>query len=164
MIHRRDGLAALFDAESPGVFGFLLLRCGSRALAEDLMAETFAQASGLFSKGRGHEVTASWLRTVARRRLIDHWRRQGTAREGLAKLAQATKPSPAPDTDPDGRVEMALNAMSDRQRAVLVLRYLDGFSTSEVAEAIGSSYKATESLLGRARAAFRASYEGATDG
>lgn len=128
------------------------------------MADTFAAASRLFSTGQGDDVTASWLRTVARRRLIDHWRRQGTARKGVIRLAHDTKPTPAPDTDPDGRIDVALDSLSDRQRAVLVLRYLDDFSTSEVAEAIGVSYKATESLLARARAAFRASYEGAIDG
>ncbi len=163
-LHRSNDLRALFDAESENIFGFLVLRCGNRDLAKDLMAETFAAASRLFSDGRGAEVTPSWLRTVSRRRLIDHWRRRATARRGFEHLAREAHRSAPPERDPDGSVEMALDSLPDRQRAVLVLRYLDGFSTSEVATAIGASYKATESLLARARIAFRTAYEGAIDG
>jgi RNA polymerase sigma-70 factor (ECF subfamily) len=61
----------------PIVYGFLSLRVGgNRALAEDLTADTFAAAIRHYRAGRSDEVTISWLRTVARRRLVDHWRRR----------------------------------------------------------------------------------------
>ncbi|MGI9610659.1 MAG: RNA polymerase sigma factor, partial [Acidimicrobiia bacterium] len=80
----------MYEATLPVVYGFLSLRVGgNRALAEDLTSETYSAAVALFKQGRGHEVTISWLRTVARRRLIDHWRRSSVAAENVALLAPA---------------------------------------------------------------------------
>lgn len=153
-------LGAIFKQESERVFGFLLHRCGSRAVAEDLLTETFLAAGKFCAEGRGEEVTRGWLLTVARRRLVDHWRTSSRQQRRFDRLRREFSSEPAaPETDPDGAVEEALASLSDRQRAALVLRYVDGFSTSEVAEALGSSYKATESLLGRAKQAFRTAYD-----
>ncbi len=49
-------LSDVFEREAQAVFGFLLMRCGSRAVAEDLTGETFAAASRRFAEGRGDEV------------------------------------------------------------------------------------------------------------
>lgn len=152
-------LGAIFEQESERVFGFLLHRCGSRAVAEDLLTETFLAAGKLCAEGRGEEVSGGWLMTVARRRLVDHWRTTSRQQRRFDRLRREFSSEPTPETDPDGAVDEALASLSDRQRAALVLRYVDGFSTSEVAEALGSSYKATESLLGRAKQAFRTAYD-----
>lgn len=47
---------------------------------------------------------------------------------------------------------------TDDGRAALVLRHVEGYSVAEVARIVGRSDKATESLLGRAREAFRTAY------
>lgn len=148
----------MFRAQAPTVFGFLLLRCGSRAIAEDLTGETFLAASRRFADGRGDEVTAGWLLTVARRRLIDHWRSAGSHRRRVERMAREPACDDPPTAEDDGRVEAALGSLPDRQRAVLVLRYLDEFSVSEIASALDLTYKATESLLSRARAGFSAAF------
>lgn len=58
----------------------------------------------------------------------------------------------------DPGVMAALDSLSARQRAVLMLRYVDDYSVSEVAEAMNLSYQATESLLARARRSLLAAY------
>lgn len=151
-------LSDVFEREVQAVFGFLLVRCGSRAVAEDLTGETFAAASRRFAEGRGDEVTTPWLRTVAKRRLIDHWRSEFRHNRRVDALKDSTERRPAPESDPDGLIEAAVGTLPLRQRTALVLRYLDGFSTKEVADMLGSSYKATESLLGRSRTAFIDAY------
>ena len=55
-----------------------------------------------------------------------------------------------------------LAEQSGLHRAVLTLRYLDGLPVGEVAHVLGRTRRGTEALLGRARAAFRRSYEGRT--
>ena len=52
-----------------------------------------------------------------------------------------------------------LATMSPIQRAALTLRHVDGLSVPEVAELLGRSVHATETLLVRARAAFRRRYD-----
>jgi RNA polymerase sigma-70 factor (ECF subfamily) len=57
----------------------------------------------------------------------------------------------------------ALRNLPAMQRAVLVLRFFDRLSVRDIAIEIGRSESATESLLGRARAAFERVYEEPTD-
>jgi RNA polymerase sigma-70 factor (ECF subfamily) len=57
-----------------------------------------------------------------------------------------------------------MRSLPPDQQAVLSLRYLDDLSVPEVADVLGRSVHATESLLARARRAFRKSYEGQSDG
>lgn len=156
-------LTALFHAEADAIFGYLLLRCGSRAVAEDLAGETFLAASRRFSAGRGSEVTPAWLQTVAHRRLVDHWRSSSASQRRTARLVAERRRERFPAHDPDHRVDHALASLPQRQRAALVLRYLDDQSVSEVAATLDLSYKATESLLSRARASFAAAYEELTN-
>ncbi len=152
-------MSLVFRREVGSIFSYLLVRCGSRSVAEDLTSETFAAAIGRFDAGCGAEVTTAWLRTVAKRRLIDHWRRLASRDRSLIRLAGLATAPPAPATDPDDDVDRALSSLPERQRAALVLRYLDDLSTSEVAVTLDISYKAAESLLARARHNFEVAYE-----
>lgn len=153
-------LEVIFDHTADRVYAFLVSRSGNMTVAEDLTAETFSAASAKFSQGRGSEVTLAWLYTVARRRLIDYWRSESSRQNRTLKLInEASTQAPADEVLLDTAVDEALAALTPRYRAALALRYLDDFSVSEVAAALDSSYKATESLLARARAAFSAAYE-----
>lgn len=160
-----NDLAAIFSREVRSIFGFLEYRTGNRAVAEDLTAQTFEAASEQFEAGRGGDVTSAWLRTVARRRLVDHWRSAGAQRRRHTRLIMEFRESSPPPDDPESDVDEALASLSANQRAVLVLRYVDDLSVSEVAETMGLTYKAAESLLARARRSFADAYDlGATSG
>src|SRR4051794_26309482 len=71
----RASLAGLFAEALPEVYGYLRARCGDPWLAEDLTSEAFMAAVSAIERGLITEVTVGWLTVVARRRLIDHWRR-----------------------------------------------------------------------------------------
>lgn len=158
------GFREMYEETLPVVYGFLSLRVGgNHSLAEDLTSDTYSAAVGLFNAGRGHEVTISWLRTVARRRLIDHWRRSAVAADNVVSLV-APVPSEPSDDEVRVAVAAALAVLSEAQRQALVLQHIEGFSVSEVAHLLGRTSKATESLLSRARAAFRHAFEEAEDG
>ena len=149
---------AMYEATLPVVYGFLSLRVGgNRALAEDLTSETYAAAVLLYKAQRADEVTLSWLRTVARRRLIDHWRRNAVASKNALNLVPA-EPD-ASDLDISSTVATALAALSESQRQALVLQHIEGYSVVEIADLLGRSPTGAQSLLNRARVAFRAAYE-----
>ena len=155
----------LYESSLPVIFGFLLVRTGGdRALSEDLTAEAFTAAAREFQTGRADIVTVSWLRTVARRRLIDHWRREQTAK--AARVLDII-PKVSPIDPEDDQIGAVLEAMShlqpDAQRA-LILRHVEGYGVREVAEILGRTEKATESLLSRARTSFRSAFEGIPHG
>jgi RNA polymerase sigma-70 factor, ECF subfamily len=164
-------LLALYDHALPQVYGYLLARCGQRAVAEDLTAETFLAAVDAIRAGQGAAVSTAWLVGVARHKLSDHWRRQ--AREQRALHAVGAGPgSPAEPDDPwDARLDAlrardVLQRLGPHHRAALTLRYMDDLPVPEVAGLLGRTVHATEALLVRARSAFRAAYsrEGEGDG
>src|SRR4029077_7993795 len=106
-----------------------------------------------------------WLITVARNKLVDHWRRQ--ARE--ERKLELVESDEVEEDDTDLRLERAhahqvLAELGPHHRAALTLRYLDGLSVPEVATCLGRTVHATEALLVRARNAFRVRYaEGECD-
>jgi RNA polymerase sigma-70 factor, ECF subfamily len=153
-------LLDLYDDALPEVYGYLLARCGSRALAEDLTAETFLAAVAAARRQPPPLPSTGWLIGIARHKLVDHWRAAEREQRGL----RAVDAEPEQADDPwDERLDALLaRQVLDRQtgvhRAALTLRYLDGLAVPEVARALGRTVHATEALLGRARAAFRRSY------
>ena len=72
-------LLALYDVALPDVYGYLLRRCGSIAIAEDLTSETFVAAVDAVRRNRVPSLTMVWLIGVARHKLVDHWRRMERA-------------------------------------------------------------------------------------
>lgn len=158
---RRDPVVAIYRAALPQVYGYLLPRCRSVEIAEDLTAETFVAAVAAVREGRVREVTVGWLVGVARHKLVDHWRRVGREGRGLTAVQRDQ-----PDLDDPWEEVLDLDAayaalwrLPVPQRVALMARYLDGLSVPEVAEQLGRSVHATETLLVRARAALRRVYE-----
>ena len=155
-------MAAIYRRALPQVYGYLLPRCGSTVLAEDLTAETFMAAVAAVKRDRvgAAEVTVAWLVGVARHKLADHWRRAAREQRGLAAVAVLAEEADDPwDEHLDVQVaHAALARLPGPQRAAPTLRYLDGLPVAEVAGYLGRSVHATETLLVRARSALRRIY------
>jgi RNA polymerase sigma-70 factor, ECF subfamily len=160
-------LLALYDRALPQVYGYLAARVGDAAVAEDLTGETFLAAVHAAREAKVPDLTIAWLVTVARNKLVDHWRR-------LAREERSLRLATDPDADvvDDGmdahfdrlQARKVLAGLGAHHRAALTLRYLDGLSVAEVADHLGRTLHATEALLVRARHAFRARYdEGRSD-
>lgn len=160
-----DRFWMLYEQALPHVYGFLVRRC-SRTVAEDLTQEVFVTAARAMAQGDGTKVTLPWLMTAARSRLVDHYRSEGRRDRNL-RLAWSTRSDGAQPSAESTSVarslsagtEAALMALPATQRAALVLHHLDDLSVVEVADRLGKSVRATESLLARARRRFRAALE-----
>ena len=158
-------LLELYDAALPEVYCYLLARCGTRALAEDLTAETFLAAVTACRRTPPPLPSTGWLIGIARHKLVDHWRATAREQRGLRAVAEPEAP---PDDPWDERLDAllaheVLAAQSAPHRAALTLRYLDGLGVPEVARTLGRTVPATEALLTRARTAFRRSYTNARE-
>lgn len=152
----RRALIELYDRALPDVFGYLESRCGSAAVAEDLTSETFLAAVDAVRRGTVRELTVAWLIGVARHKLVDHWRRKGREDDAHWPLDEVDEW----DVHLDQLVARAtLAELGPHHRSALTLRYLDGLPVREVAACLGRTEGATEVLLVRAKAAFRARYD-----
>src|SRR5215469_3154224 len=89
----RSAFLAFYDDALPQVYGYLSARCGNRAVAEDLTAETFLAAVDAVRKAQPPPMSRAWIMGVARHKLVDHWRRQVREERRLELLAGS-----APDT------------------------------------------------------------------
>ena len=154
------GLLDLYDEALPHVYGYLVSRCGDRALAEDLTAESFEAAVAALRKPDAPVLGIPWLIGVARHKLADHWRRVEREQRGfrLVHDDDATTDDPWDDVLDEVRSRDVLAIVGPHHRAALTLRYLDGLPVADVAECLGRSVHATEALLVRARRAFRRAY------
>jgi RNA polymerase sigma-70 factor (ECF subfamily) len=154
------GLLSLYEHALPEVYGYLLARCGQRALAEDLTAETFLAAVRAEADGAG-PTSVAWLIGTARHKLVDHWRRREREERGLRLIDGGDRATEDPwDAQLDAmRAQQVLGDLSPAHRAALTLRYLDDLPVPRVAALLGRTLHATEALLVRARTAFRARYE-----
>ena len=155
-----DPVVAIYRRALPQVHGYLLPRCGSASVAEDLTAETFMAAVAANRRENPPVLTVAWLIGVARHKLVDHWRRAGREERGVAVAAAGCEGMDDPwqhhlDTE---AAYAALARLSAHHRAALTLRYLDGLPVAEVAAVLDRSVHATETLLVRAKAALRRVY------
>jgi RNA polymerase sigma-70 factor, ECF subfamily len=155
-----EPIVAIYREALPRVYGYLLPRCGSAALAEDLTSETFLAAVRASRQGSLPELNVAWLIGVARHKLVDYWRHFEREQRSVAAAEPADPDVEDPceewlDTD---AAYSALARLPIPQRAALTLRYLDGLPVAIVAEHLGRSLHATETLLVRSRAALRRQY------
>lgn len=150
----------LYGRALPAVYGYFVRRAGA-SVAEDLTQEVLMQAARTFRNGDAAKVTLPWVMTVAKSRLVDHHRAEARRERKLVLAWSAQRPESAgADADFDAghlteETERALESLPPAQRAALVLHHLDDLSVAEVADTLGRSVRATESLLARARRSFR---------
>lgn len=159
-----SALLAGYDTALAQVYGYLLPRCGQRALAEDLTSQVFLAAVDAVRRDAENELGTGWLIGTARHKLLDHWRRQAREQRELDDIA-ADPTRHAADSDPwDAELDVlrareVLLALSPAHRTALALRYLDDLPVPEVAAHLGRTLHATEALLVRGRRAFRVAWE-----
>jgi RNA polymerase sigma-70 factor, ECF subfamily len=157
-------LLALYDEAVGEVYGYLLARCRNRTVAEDVTSDVFMGAVDAVSRGRVDDVTTAWLIGIARHKLVDHWRRVEREQRRLTAVAEEPSTSAADDDPWDAQLDVlaardALEHLGAHHRSALTLRYLDGLSVPECAAVLDRTVHATETLLVRAKRAFRDVYE-----
>lgn len=156
-------LLALYDRALPQVYGYLRTRVGDDAVAEDLTGETFLAAVQAVRAHSVPDLTIAWLVTVARNKLVDHWRRRVREERDLTLASDDRVEDGLDEHFERMRAHEVLAELGAHHRAALTLRYLDGLSVPEVAAQLDRTVHATEALLVRARRAFRVRYAGGQD-
>jgi RNA polymerase sigma-70 factor, ECF subfamily len=154
-----------YETALPRVYGFIHGRtAGDAGLAEDITAQAFLEAIRARRAFDGRSDPVTWICSIARNRLIDHYRAEArnSARHLRLVVTELTADEGARWDQVDDRdaALASLAAVPPIERTALVLRYLDGYSVRETARLIGRTEPATESLLMRARDRVRAAFPG----
>ncbi|HEY8490880.1 MAG TPA: RNA polymerase sigma factor [Dehalococcoidia bacterium] len=163
-----EALEAFYRRYCDRLYSFIYWRVsGDEAAAEDLTQETFMAALRNLRSFQGGSGLFTWLCAIARHKVADHFRRRHrleTVQESLraqafldAVTAESAEERLAARQRRD-EVTETLRRLPARYQQALILKYLDGRSTREVAAALEVSTAAAESVISRARAAFRQQY------
>jgi RNA polymerase sigma-70 factor (ECF subfamily) len=155
--------SAWYERVLPRVYGYVYSRCGhDHDLAEDLTQVTFIEAIRCRARFDGRSDPVTWLCGIARHKLVDHYRELDRIERRDQRVAAQTleRKWSGDDSQVEEReaILVAMAGLPALQRAVLILTALDDLSVREAATLLERSESATESLLHRARIAFREAY------
>ena len=151
-----DAFAGLYDIYIDDVYRFILHRVGNKQTAEDLTSQVFLKAWDNLGRYKMQGLPfGAWLFRIARNSVIDHYR---TYKDTLPLEAEAMfKPDPKANVvkEVERRLEgewlqAVLQRLTEDQREVLTLKFINGLKTGEVAKIMGKRQGAIRALQMRA--------------
>lgn len=147
-VSTQDGFLAYYDSTFAAAHRTAArLTGGHRQRAEDIVQDAYLALMRTAQRGDVTEVGTGWIVTSVRHQFIDGIRSNDRETRRLRLVATDHVDEPVEPRTPS----QLLAGLSDRERAALVLRYVDGLAVAEVAEQLKTSVRATESLLQRAK-------------
>jgi RNA polymerase sigma-70 factor, ECF subfamily len=169
-----EAYAELFDGYFPRLYRFALARLADETDAEDVVQSTLIRGIRKLAGYRGEARLFTWLCTICRHEIADLAKRRRRTllavdlveenpevRAGLESLPGAL------ETEPERRlhlrelgrlVQVTLDHLPQHYGNALEWKYVEGLSVAEIAQRLGTGPKAAESLLTRARQAFRSDF------
>jgi RNA polymerase sigma-70 factor (ECF subfamily) len=169
-----EEFSAVVTAHRAQIFRFLLASTRDVDLAETLTQECFLKAHRNWGRFRGESSAMTWLMRIAINLQKDHWRNRRMqfwrrTRTNAVDLDEASEWLPSGERSAEqkmlareqvGRVWKAVEGLSERQRTVFLLRYVEEQELSEIARAAGLSEGTVKAHLSRALAKVRAELGG----
>jgi RNA polymerase sigma-70 factor (ECF subfamily) len=158
----------------PQIFRFLLASTRDVDLAETLTQECFLKAFKNWESFRGESSAMTWLMRIAINLQKDHWRNRRIqfwrhTQTNAVELDEASDWLPSGERSAEqkilareqvGQVWEAVKDLSERQRTVFLLRYVEEQELSEIAQATGLSEGTVKAHLSRALGKVRAKLRG----
>lgn len=153
----------------PQIFRFLLASTRDVDLAETLTQDCFLKAHRNWASFRGESTAMTWLMRIAINLQKDHWRDRRMqfwrhTQTNSVELDEASEWLPSGESSAEqkvlahervGQVWKAVEGLSERQRTVFLLRYVEEQELSEIAIATGLSEGTVKAHLSRALARVR---------
>lgn len=150
----RAAFARITRAHYDLVYRIAWRMLGASGEAEDVAQDAFLRLWRNAGQVREAGSLRAWLARVATNLAIDRLRRRRPA--DVSEVPELADPDPGPDRQVEWRaageiVNAAIARLPERQRVALVLTYYEELPNADVAEVLGVSVEAVESLLARAR-------------
>ncbi|MDQ7093441.1 sigma-70 family RNA polymerase sigma factor [Desulfosporosinus sp. PR] len=149
----------------PLIYRFVSIRV-PKSDVEDVTAEIIVKVWKALSELVKKDALKAWALKIAARQIADYYR---THKHSASILLEERPKSLLKDSDQSDSwatvlsIGEALAGLSPQQVNVIQLRLIEGFSAGEVAEILGTSQQAVDSLLYRAKKGFRKIYQGNPD-
>jgi RNA polymerase sigma-70 factor (ECF subfamily) len=151
----------LYDRHVDAIFRYVYYRVRDDAEAEDLTSDVFMRALKAMPRYEPRQAFLAWLYRIARNAIIDRARRGGRQVSFEDAIEHPTADQVVePDTEllsrSDGdMLRRALGQLTPLQQEVIVLRFLEGYSTQEIAKIVGKREGTIRGIQFRAIGALR---------
>ncbi len=169
-----EDFSSVVEAHRPQIFRFLLASTRDVDLAETLTQECFLKAYRNWERFRGESSAMTWLMRIAINLEKDHWRNRRIqfwrhTRTNSVDMDEASEWLPSGERSVEqqmlareqvGRVWKAVAGLSERQRTVFLLRYVEDLELSEIAQATGLNEGTVKAHLSRALGKVRGELRG----
>ena len=146
---RRVALREVYDNSVEQIYKFVYFKVGNREDAEDIVSQVFMKAANSLDVTQEEHVRLAWLYQVARTTITDHWR--SYYKGPVTSLEEMEEKAPVhfaadpirlngevEEIEPAiAKVQAVLQTLPENYRRVLELRFLQGCSLKETAEALG---------------------------
>lgn len=165
----KQAFDAFFGEYFPRLYRFALTRVDEQEVAEDVAQAAMMNAVKGLEGYRGDASMFSWLCTICRNEINAYYRRQQRSVPVVAQDDDSIRPileslEAAAEDDPDAKyqrrefvqlIQEVLDFLPQNYGHSLEWKYIEGLSVSEIATRLELSELAAQSLLARARGAFR---------
>lgn len=155
-------LGEIYDRYESRIYSYVYRRTGNAALAEDLTAQVFLKMLEAIRGDKAwHSSFSGWLYRIAHNAVIDYYRQRDrqkqTDLEDAATLVSTDhNPVVIAETNMDAaQLRAAISRLTDEQAEVVSLRFLEGYSISEVATMMDKTEGSIKALQYRAVATLR---------
>ena len=164
-------LSEFVDEYFPRLYRYARHRLPSEADVDDVVQIAITQAARRLETYRGEATLLTWLVQICRHEISRHLQRSQRDAdmmvpflndELLRSVVESLESDSAFDPESQSRrgelislIQFALDQLPERYATALELKYVEGFNSREIAERMQISDEATQSLLARARRAFR---------
>ena len=171
LAQERTGFDEFFEAYFARLTRFCAARMSDTSAVEDIVQETMVKVIRNLHTYRGEAMLFSWMCQICRNEINTWYKKYGRKQEALVSI----------DDDPAVRaalesfgmelqrgldydialkdlIQLTLDYLPDNYGKALEWKYMEGSSVQEIADRLGMRHLATQSMLARARKAFRACF------
>lgn len=152
-------LGELYLRHADGAARLAYLLTGDREVAEDIVQDAFVRLAGRLAHLRDPTAFDAYLRRTVVNLSRSYWRRKKVERAYLRREEAAIAPdaqrAQSPSFEDRELLWRAMDGLSDRQRAAVVLRFYEDLSEADTAELLRCRPGTVKSLVSRGLAAMR---------
>lgn len=140
-VEARPPLDTAFRENAAQLYRYIFSKVGSTPVAEDLTSEVFLKAARWLQHDRSADSVRGWLYATARTTIVDHWRRQAQVQtlplDAWEDVLFCGRDPVEETRRTRERVVRLLRLLPEREREVLSLRFLRGYTAPEIAHTLG---------------------------
>lgn len=153
---------------SPLVLAYIQKRIGSREDADEILQDTFLASLESLRDFDFRCQLSTFIRSIAQHKIVDYYRKRRLKQVFFSQLSEDFLPLISQLLGPEEefdvteirfRIQKVFAKIKPLHKTILVLKYLEGRSVIEIAQALSISFKSAESSLFRARLEFAKLYQ-----